>query len=181
MGTPYALRACICTRMGGRVMTRRSGRPLAMRMRMDVLMCSMTRASLPMLRRWRPVRRWGRAQVSVRILASHNMHRRTYWPSIRGSNSFANPGAFPALPGPDIVQPVAAAATAPTVFEKATGFVALLQNLMRRQKIASRCSRSKVRTLTIIRALSDTLEHSHRRWTRTQSTHSRSVRVWVMS
>ena len=57
----------------------------------------------------------------MRILARHNMHRRTYWPSIRGSNSFANPGAFPALPGPDIVQPVAAAAMALAAFAEAAG------------------------------------------------------------
>ena len=48
----------------------------------------------------------------------------------------ATRGAFPILPGPDIhvVEPVAAAATAPAVFAEATGFVALLQNLMQRQK-----------------------------------------------
>ena len=52
----------------------------------------------------------------------------------------ATRGAFPTLPGPDIVEPVAAAATVPAVFAEATEFVVLLQNLMQRQ------NRSKVRT-----------------------------------
>ena len=96
---------------------RRSGRPLTMRMRMDMLlMSSVTRAGVLMLRRWRPVRRWGRARVSARILARHDMHRRTYWrppgPAVAPAPATA-PAAFPTLPGPDKVEPVAAAATAP--------------------------------------------------------------------
>ena len=41
--------------------------------------------------------------MSARILARHAMHRKTY-------------GTFPTLPGPDIVEPVAAAVTAPAAF-----------------------------------------------------------------
>ena len=36
----------------------------------------------------------------------------------------AAPGAFPALPGPDIVEPAAAAATAPVAFAEAAGISA---------------------------------------------------------
>ena len=49
--------------------------------------------------------------MSEHILARHDMHRRTYWPSIW------------AIPGPDIVKPEAAVSTAPAAFAKAVGLV----------------------------------------------------------
>ena len=80
--------------------------------------------------------------MSARILARHDMHRMMY-----SSGPVAALGVFPTLPGPDIVEPEAAAAMAPAVFAKAVGLVVFGANLMQRQKIASRCSpRSKVRT-----------------------------------
>ena len=57
--------------------------------------------------------------MSARILARHDMHRRTYWPSTRASSS----SRFPTLPGPDIVEPEAAVATARAAFAKAVGLV----------------------------------------------------------
>ena len=57
--------------------------------------------------------------MSARILARHDMHRRTYWSSTRASSS----SRFPTLPGPDIVEPEATAATAPAAFAEAVGFI----------------------------------------------------------
>ena len=87
----------------------------------------------------------------------------------------ATRGAFPTLPGPDIVEPVAAAATVPAVFAEATGFVALLQNLMQRQK------RSKVGTSDYYQGCVERLRALSSMVNRTQSAHSRSVRVWALS
>ena len=53
-------------------------------------------------------------------LHRHDMHRRSYWPSTR---TVAALGVFPTLPGPDIVEPEAAAATAPAAFAGAVGLV----------------------------------------------------------
>ena len=63
-------------------MTRRSGRPLTMRTRMVVLMCSVTRAA-----KVATGSSWGRARVSAHILARYDMHSRTYWPSTRANSS----------------------------------------------------------------------------------------------
>ena len=49
------------------------------------------------------------------------MHRKTYWRSIRASS---NSRSVPKLPGPDIVEPVAAAATTPAAFAEAARLVA---------------------------------------------------------
>ena len=82
VGVPYVPCVCVCARLEGLVMTRRSGRPLTMRMRMDMLMRSVTRAAKVATGSSR-----GGARVSARILARHDMHRRTYWPSTRASRS----------------------------------------------------------------------------------------------
>ena len=64
--------------------------------------------------------------MSARILARHDMHRRTYWrppgPAVAPAPAAA-PAAFPTLPGPDIVEPEAAVSTAPAAFTKAVGLV----------------------------------------------------------
>ena len=78
---PYVPCVCVCARLGGLVTTR-SGRPLTLRMRMDVLMCSATRAA-----KVATGSSWGRARVSARIPARHDMHRRTYWTSTRANSS----------------------------------------------------------------------------------------------
>ena len=157
---------------------RRSGRPLTKRKRMDMLLCNVTRVGVLTLRRWRPVRRCGRVRVSAHILATHDMHRRNYWPPTRTSSSSGtrcNSRSVPHTTWADIVEPVAAAATAPAAFAEATGFVALLQNLMQRQK------RSKVGTSNYYQGCVGRLTALSSMVNRTQSAHSRSVRVWDLS
>ena len=105
---------------------------------MDMLMRSVTRAAKVATGSSR-----GGARVSARILARHDMHGGTSWASTgadSSSGTHCNSRSVPHINWPDIVEPVAVAAAAPAVFAEATGFVALLQNLMQRQK------RSKVRT-----------------------------------
>ena len=58
--------------------------------------------------------------MSARILARYNIHRLIGRPS----GPAAAPGTFPTLLGPDIVEPVAAAATAPAAFAEAARLVA---------------------------------------------------------
>ena len=55
--------------------------------------------------------------MSARILARHDIHRLIGRPS----GPAATPGTFPTLPGPDIVEPVPVAATAPAAFAEAAG------------------------------------------------------------
>ena len=57
--------------------------------------------------------------MSERILARHDMHRMTY-----SSGPVAALGVFLTLPGPDIVEPEAAAATAHAAFAEAVGMTA---------------------------------------------------------
>ena len=56
--------------------------------------------------------------MSARILARHDMHRMTC-----SSGPVAALGVFLTLPGPDIVEPEAAAATAHAAFAEAVGLV----------------------------------------------------------
>ena len=80
VGVPYV--PCVCARLGGLVTTRRSGRPLTMRMRMDMLMRSVTRAAKVATGSSR-----GGARVSARILARHDMHGGTSWASTGADSS----------------------------------------------------------------------------------------------
>ena len=75
----------------------------------------------------RLVRQWGKARVSAVFWLG------TTWteglisrpPGLAAAlTPAAAPGAFPALPGPDIVEPVAAAATAPVALAEAAGIAA---------------------------------------------------------
>ena len=66
--------------------------------------------------------------MSERILARHDMHRRTYWPSTRTSSSsgtHCTPGVFPTLSKSDRVEPVAAAVTALAAFAETAGMAAV--------------------------------------------------------
>ena len=92
---------------------RRCGRPLTMRMRMDMLMCSVTRGG------------------DRFVDGAEPECPRVFWlgttctegPIGRPPGPVAALGVLPTLPVPDIVEPEAAAATAPAAFAEAVRLV----------------------------------------------------------
>ena len=97
----------------------------------------------------------------------------TEGPISRPPGPVAALGVFPTLPGPDIVEPVAVATTAPAAFAEATGLAAF--DAETEDCFALFVEIKGEESLTIIRPVRDTRGHSHRRWTRCSSRRQRRV------